>query len=475
MSRRVVVLTATAAALLTGCVGTTPERPARSAPPTPPVAFAHAPAAPAAAEAAAPAAAPATAEFWRRFQDPRLDALVQQALASNPDLRIAAARLAEARALEEGSQGLGRPTLDATAGVARERSSGATATRLGVGLATQWELDLFGAAAAERRAAAASARAGEAELRAAQVALVGEIAGTYFQLRGVQAQLAVARQSLETQTAALKLVIARVEGGRGTGLDRERGRALVAGTAAQVPALDATQQALLLRLAVLTGRMPGASDASGPAAALLEPAPLPALAPTALGAVGDPAALLRRRPDVAAAEARLVAADAGADAARSRLWPQLTLSGNLGLNAGRLGDLGTAQAFVAGLGAQLAWSLIDNGQKQAAVKAGDARAAAAAAAFDRAVLVAIQETETALSAYTRAQRSSELLFEAASAADQAAQIARARFEVGVSDFGAVLEAERERLAARDRLVQAQTAAATGLVQVYRALAGGWGG
>lgn len=469
MSRHLVPLAALATLLLAGCAGMAPERPARSAPPVPPVAFTHAPEPSAATGPAATAAS--TAEFWRRFQDPRLDALVQQALAANADLRIAAARLAEARALDEGSQGLGRPTLDASAGAGRERSNGATASRLSVGLATQWELDLFGAAAAERRAAAAGARAGAAELRAAQVAVAAEVAGAYFQLRGVQAQLAVARQSLETQAAALKLVIARVEGGRGTALDGERGRSLVAGTAAQVPALDAAQQALLLRLDVLSGRMPGSPDA----AALKEATPLPALAPTALGTVGDPAALLRRRPDVAAAEARLAAADASRDAARSRLWPQITLSGNLGLNAGRLADLGNAQAFVAGLGAQLAWSLIDNGQKQAAVKAGDARAEAAAAAFDRAVLVAIQETETALSAYSRAQRSSELLFEAAAAADRAAEIARARFEVGVSDFGAVLEAERERLAARDRLVQAQTAAATGLVQVYRALAGGWGG
>lgn len=465
-SGRPVVLAAAALALV-GCAAV-PDKPTRAPALVAPAAFAHA--------GSVAAAAEPVAAFWQRFADPTLDAVMALALAGNLDLRIAAARLAEARALQQGSNALGKPTLSADAAAGRSRSGGSASNRFGLGIGAEWEIDLFGVVTGEQRAAAATVRASQADLRAAQVALAAEVAATYLQLRGLQAQRAVAARSLETQMAALRLVLARVEAGRGTALDSERGRNLVATTAAQLPALDAAVQASRIKLAVLCGQAPGAASGAAVALSALDrDQALPGLPVTALTAVGDPASLLRRRPDVAAAEARLLAADATGDAARGRFWPQLKLAGSLGLNAGRLGDLGRSQAFVFDLGAQLVWSFLDQGAKAAAVSAADARSEAAAAAFDKAVLVALQDTETALSGYTRAQRSSELLFEAEAAADKAARIARARFDVGASDFGAVLEAERELLAARDRLAQAQTTAATGLVQVYRALAGGWGG
>ena len=198
-----------------------------------------------------------------------------------------------------------------------------------------------------------------------------------------------------------------------------------------------------------------------------------ALPATPLAAIGSPQTLLQRRPDVAAAEQQLRAAEAQTGIARSRLWPSLTLSGSLGLNAGRIGDLGDSGSFVASLGANVLWALIDNGQRRAQVSAADARRDAALAQFDQAVLAALEETEGALINYTRSQQRTENLFAAAKAAEGAAKIARARLDAGSIDFLVVLDAERELLLARDRLAQGQTQAATALVGVYRALAGGW--
>ncbi len=413
------------------------------------------------------------AEFWRAFGDAELDALITQAMDANRDLRVAAARVAEAKAIEGGTQGLGRPTLDVTAGASRARSaanSGRPGTRnaFDVGLGASWEIDLLDRVANEKRVARAGTDAAEAQRRGVQVSVAAEVARNYFELRGLQEQVRVTTLDLSTQREALKLVEARLSVGRGTALDTERARVLVEGTAASLPALEMALARTRMRLAVLSGAAPSALDAR-----LAEQKPLPGLPATPLAAIGSPQTLLQRRPDVAAAEQQLNAADAQSGIARSRLWPSLTLSGSLGLNAGRISELGDSGSFVASLGANLLWAVIDNGQRRAQISAADARRDAALAQFDQTVLTALEETEGALVSYTRSQERTDHLFAAAKAAEGAAKIARARFDAGSSDFLAVLDAERELLLARDRLAQGQTQAATALVGVYRALAGGW--
>lgn len=413
------------------------------------------------------------AAFWRAFGDAQLDALVGQAVAANTDLRIAQARLAEARALVQLADGGGRPLLDVTAGVSRSRSldpNGArqTANSFDAGLVARWEPDLFGVHARDREAAAATLLSAEALLRAGRVAVAAEVARVYFEVRGLQEQLRVTRLDLQAQRQALTLVEARLGAGRGTALDAERARALVEGTAAAVPDLEASLVRNRLRLAVLTGQRPGAHDAL-----LAEQRPLPALPPTALASIGTPEAMLRRRPDLAAAEAQLRAAEARSGAARGRLYPTISFSGSLGLNASRIGNLLDSGSFIYNLGASLVQGLVDQGAGQAQVLAADARRDAALAQFDQALLGALEETEASLAAYTRAQQRSDALIRSAAAAEKAAQLALVRFEAGVSDFLVLLDAQREALQARDRLVQAQTGAATSLVAVYKALAGGW--
>jgi outer membrane protein, multidrug efflux system len=287
-------------------------------------------------------------------------------------------------------------------------------------------------------------------------------------LRGLQEQMRVAVASLDTQNAALQLVEAREGAGRGTALDTERARALVKSTAANIPALESSLIRSRYRLAVLCGLQPTALDAELEAAK-----PLPGLGAVALSSIGAPADLLRRRPDVQAAEAQLAAAAAQVGVARSALFPTVTLGGTLGQNSSTLGDLGKGASYVYNLGAQLTWNLLDFGRIRAQINAAGARNEAAMAAYEYTVLTALEETEGALAAYTRTQRQAALLFDAVRSSEQAAMIARERFKVGSTDFLVVLDAERELLSARDRLAQAQTGAATSLVAVYKALAGGW--
>ena len=413
------------------------------------------------------------AQFWRGFHDLELDRLVEAALAANADLRIAAARLSEARALARYANAQSLPDIGLAATAARGRARDTTGAILtgnsfDTELDMRWETDLFGAIRGARRAAAADARASAAQLRAVQVSVAAEVARNYFELRGLQEQLRVAVAALESQRQTSTLVNARLSAGRGSGFDADRADALVQTTAASVPALDSALVRTRYRLAVLSGQPPTALDAR-----LAAPKPVPGIAPTALDRIGSPQSLLRRRPDVAAAEQQVAAAAARIGVAQSELFPQLTLGGSLGLNAGSVGALDQRDALIFNLGATLMWSLVDFGRRRAQVAAASARGAAAVATYEKTVLEALEETEGALAAYTRAQRRTESLYGAARSAGSAAELARARFTAGSSDFLAVLDAEREALVARDSLAQATTAGATSLVAVYKALAGGW--
>jgi multidrug efflux system outer membrane protein len=413
------------------------------------------------------------ARFWRRFGDPELDALVGAALAANADLRIAAANLAEARATARYAGAQLAPDIGLSASATRERGffpggPNFLINFFSVGVDTRWEVDLFGALRDERRAARASALASAAQLRGVQVSVAAEVARNYFTLRGLQEQLRVAEASLISQRETSRLVSARLSVGRGTAFDADRADAQVQNTAATVPQLDAQLARTRYRLAVLSGQPPTALDAR-----LAAPRPLPGIAPTALDRIGSPQSLLRRRPDIAAAEQQAAAAAARIGVARSALFPKLSLDGMLGQNATSIGALTERNAAFFNLGATLMWSLVDFGRRRAQVAAASARGDAALANYEKTVLGALEETEGALAAYTRAQRRNERLHAAARSADAAAYLARARFTAGTSDLLAVLDAERESLSARDRLAQSSTEAATSLVDVYKALAGGW--
>jgi NodT family efflux transporter outer membrane factor (OMF) lipoprotein len=316
--------------------------------------------------------------------------------------------------------------------------------------------------AAERAEAEASA----ADLAVAQVTVVSELAATYFELRGAQERLRVARANAENQRDSLELVRVRLEHGRGTEFDTARARAQLESTLARIPALEAETAVAMHRIAVLTGR-----DTAAVVAELSQPQELPTVTqPISAGAPGD---LLRRRPDVAAAERRLAAATARIGVATADLFPRFTLGGLIGTQAVDTADLfeGSSEQRLVMLG--IDWSFLDVGRVRARIAAADADASADLARYEQTVLRAIEETENALVRYARSRAERNHRAEAAQAGAQAAGLARRRFEGGIVDFLEVLDAERSQLEAEDELAQSRTRSATSLVALYRSLAGGW--
>jgi outer membrane protein, multidrug efflux system len=415
-------------------------------------------------------------EFWQRFDDPILNGLVDDAIKANHDIRIAVANLRQARAAQLGVDAQAYPQVGANASGARQilpqtaapgfSRDQRTGNVFDTSLDANWELNLFGRFSRASESAAASVSAAQAGVAAAQVSVTAEVARNYFELRGEQLRLDIAHRSLQNQQANLDLVQARLDAGRGTELDTTRAQAQVESTRAQVPVLEAEIELSRYRLAVLTGRAP--TELSELAQ---EAKPLPGLKP--IDGIGTPASLLMRRPDIQIAERQLAAATADIGASKADLFPSVSISGLLGLNAFTAGGLNAGQAYYYNLGASMAWTVLDFGRIRSRIRQNEARADAALAQYEKTVLTALEETEGALISFNRNERRADSLFKAANASEQAAKLARARFEAGVTDFLTVLDAERQLLADRDGLALAQTDAGTSLVAVYKALGGGW--
>jgi len=419
-------------------------------------------------------AADAQVRFWTQFGDPTLDRLVDEALAANHDLRIALGHLAEARAERRAGKLDLLPTVTASGGYVDERFSAAeslfgqpiNAHYYDAGFDAFWELDLFGRVRRNVEAQSAQVQGAQASLRDAQVSVTAEVARTYFELRGAQTQLAVARRNVDNQRETLALTQARLDAGRATELDTARAQSQLSTTLATIGPLEASAARSVHRLAVLTGREPNTLDE------LLEPPrELPEL--PQLTAVGDPAGLLRRRPDIRVAERQLAASTALVGVAMGDLFPKVTFTGSFGYSAAPGNPLGASPTRGYVVGPSISWAAFDLGRVKAQVEGSRARADVALAAYEQTVLRALEDTEDALVTHARTRDSLKEASDAAAASQTAAHIARTRYEGGMVDFLEVLDAERTQLAAEDRLAQSKTEAATSLIAVYKALGGGW--
>jgi NodT family efflux transporter outer membrane factor (OMF) lipoprotein len=417
------------------------------------------------------------APFWQRFDDPLLDELVATALRQNHDLKVALARFDEANALLQEARFDYVPTVTASGavsnslasvgqqpGVSRsDRDTNRYSAQLNVG----WEIDLFGRVRRNVESQRAEVAANAADLAAVQVAIVGEVARGYLELRGLQQRLAVARSNAENQRETLRIVEARLDAGRGTDFDTSRARAQLEATLARIPAIAAAVDVTMHRIAVLTGQAPGALVARLDGAA----SGLPVL-PGAVDA-GAPGELLRRRPDVIAAEQRLHAATARIGVATADLFPRFTLGGLVGTQALESSALFSRDSETRLVALGVDWSFLDVGRVRARIAASDAAAAGALAQYEQTVLRALEETENALVRYGHARLEDAHLERSALESTRAAELARVRFDAGASDLLDVLDAERSQLQAQDAFADGRTRSATALVDLYRSLAGGW--
>ena len=419
----------------------------------------------------------AVEHYWTGFDDPMLTGLIDDALAHNKDLSAAEANLRAARAARRLAGFDQFPTVNVAGSYTHNLDSQEQLPGIDMhdrefdaaqaGFDGLWELDLFGRVRRNVEAARGDVGAAAATLQDARVSVIAEVARDYFILRGLQDQLTLTQRNADNQFSTLKLTRNRLEAGRGNELDTSRAEAQWQTTVASIPSLEATIATTCYRLSVLTGRQPMALSAS-----LGSLAPMPALPP--LNAIGTPEQLLRRRPDVRVAERRLAAATARVGVAVGDLFPKVTLVGEVGYFAPTFGEFGQSEARSFSVGPSISWAAFDLGRVRARISSAKAETDQALAAYEGAVLGALEDTEGSLISYGRSQSRREALRIAAAASDKAADLARKRFEGGLIDFLEVLDAERTALSAELLLSQSRTDAATSLIAVYKALGAGWG-
>ncbi|MGP4845970.1 efflux transporter outer membrane subunit [Marinobacter sp. 1Y8] len=415
--------------------------------------------------------AQAEQRFWQGFDDPMLADLIRQSLSANYNLQIAVARYERAQALLRGAERNQLPSVTASGSVSEnhlaevERTGTADdVTLYQVGAVAHWELDLFGRLQRITEAQGAELDAAGADLNAVQVALVGQLASSYFELRGLQQQLLVAQRNLDNQQQTLDIVSSRLEAGRGTHFDTVRAQAQLEMVRSTIPSLEAGARARMHRIAVLTGQQPTALIEI-----LAEAKPLPEVVPAI--PVGSPGGVLRRRPDVRAAERRLAAATAGIGVATADLFPRFSLDALIGSVADSSGDLFTGGAASRRVTLGIDWTFLDFERVQARIDVADADARGALANYRQTVLSVLEETETLLVQYHRAQTRTHYLSRATEAANEAARLARQRYREGLIGYFEVLDAEQELIDTRDSLIQSRTSVTLGMVNLYRALAG----
>ena len=453
-----------AALLAAGCASVGPDY---KAPVEKPVALIGAD-----AHAQAPDSVPA--QWWSQFGDSTLDALITQAAKNAPDLAIAGARLREARALLGTAKSAQIPDIETGVSYsrAREQQPGFTDQRTTItsyqaGFDASWELDLFGGIRRQVEAARADVGAGEASLQDAQVTLFAEVARNYFELRGTQLRIDVARRNIDNQRETVRLTSAREQIGSGSEQDVASAKARLAATEAALPSLEADAFASQARIAVLLGERPGELGVD------LSPAsfhPIDTSLP--IGAADD---VLRRRPDVRIAERNLAAANARIGVAKAEYFPHISLGGFVGFLAGRSNDFGGANSRAWSIAPSISWSGLNVERVRSGVKASEARADEARATYQRTVLQAIEDVDNALVSYNHQHERVGRLIEQADQSRRAADLAQIRYKEGSTSFLELLDAQRTQLAAEDQLAEGEAAINTRAVQIYKALGGGWAG
>ena len=443
---------------------------------------------------------PALAAWWETLGDAGLNDLEARALAADPDLAAAKARLRQARASLREQKANQAPSLDATAlyahaelpgvnfgGVTGSQgtssgasstsgsstssaaSSASTSTSLDiydVGFDASWEIDLFGGQRRAVQAAGATAEAAAADLADVEVSLTAEVASAYLNLRDRQARIALNARAVAMQNQMLGLTRQRFDRGAASKLDVERLSQQLDRTRADAVPLKAELDAYADELAVLTGQEPGALDAS-----LMEARPLPL--PPAEVEVGDPAALLKRRPDVRAAERTLAADTAKVGQAEAARFPQLKFMGIVGVGGTQPSNLTNLDDLTTLIAPQLSWSFLDFGRTRARVTEADAVREEAEAKYRKAVLGALRDAEDALSRFRYRRISVAVLARTKASADQAVELQKARYAAGTATLIDLLDAEHQQVDADQSLSVATAGLSGDFVSIQKALGLGW--
>ncbi len=450
--------------------------------------------------------------WWQQFGDPTLTSLIETAIRGNLDLQQAVLRVVEARQGVVAARAAGLPTLGATGSYRREQlgargilesqgvygdlnalaDQNSPLNQFASGLGTQassalgkalnpvvqptnlfqygldasWQLDLFGRVRRSVEQAEASAEAQREATNDALVMLEGEVAQAYIQLRGAQALTASQQDNIRSAQNAVLLTDRLQRQGLGTALDVDQARAQLQDLERQLPAYEKQQQQMINQLNVLIGQPPGALDAR-----LNPPAPIPAL-PQVVG-LGVPSTLARRRPDIRQAEAQLHAATANVGVAVASFYPDISLTGDIGIRAIDASYLTNWASHFYGAGPSISLPIFQGGRLTANLRLARAQAIESALRYRGTVLNALREVEDDLVAYRTDRAERDRLAEMVRSNEDAFGLADNRFRHGLENFLRVLDAQRTLNASRQQLVQAQVALGNDVIALYRALGGGW--
>ena len=423
--------------------------------------------------------APVDLTWWRSLNDATLDELMQTALAHNLDVKAAEARLREARASRDAVGGRRLPQLDASGSATRNAWSenGPIPVQrvpgferdynlFEAGFDASWEIDLWGHTSRAVEAARARAEGADEARRETSLRVITEVARSYVDLRSAQQQFSSVQADASAQTDVASLIAERLSKGEASRFDFLRADAQARSARAELPSLDAAVHAAVYRLALLSGQPPEAL-----AQRLLVPAPLPAC-PAVVGA-GLRSDMLRRRPDVREAERQLAAATADVGVATADLFPRLSLVGSLGQQALQSQQFASSSSTYFSLGPSLHWPLFAGGSLRANVRAADARADAAGAAYESAVLTALSDSETALNRFASAQKTRADREVAREQSQAALALARQRYRAGEDDLIVLLNAQSAYSASEQQSTAAEADALNSMVSLYKALGGGW--
>jgi NodT family efflux transporter outer membrane factor (OMF) lipoprotein len=408
--------------------------------------------------------------WWRLYNDPRLDALVEQALAANTDLRAADANILRAGAVLREAEASRTITTGVDSGLTLARASGTNKTLPGsvaydFGLSASYPLDLNGRIKRAIEASQADVQATEAARDFVRVSVAAATAKAYAEVCSANYLLGVNRRVVALQRDTLTATQRLYKGGRGTAFDVSRAQTAVQTSEASLPAFEGQRQAALYLLATLLGKAPSdyPKDVADCATLPTLTQPLP---------TGDGAALIRRRPDIRQAERAIAGDTARVGVATAQLYPQVSIGGSLGL-AGPLKSFTNGGAFGFSLGPLLSWSFPNRPIVRAQIAAADAQVQADLASFDGTVIEALRQTETALETYRRDAQQADALADASDSASLSAGQAGKLFRFGRGDFLSLLDAQRSYASAEVTSAAARTQLVQDQIAIFLALGGGW--
>ncbi|MBS0196637.1 MAG: efflux transporter outer membrane subunit [Planctomycetes bacterium] len=426
--------------------------------------------------AARPLAIGELSKWWQKFNDPALDSLIERAVAGNNDLKIAAARVREARALRGIEESNLFPKVDATGSYRRSRDSensprsdpGSTDAHdlFQAGLDAAWEIDVFGGIRRSIEAADADLAAAEETRRDVLITVIAEVARNYVELRSFQRRVEVNQEAIRSQGETLELTKSLANAGISSQLQVEQARAQLAARESQLPPLRVGVRQSAYRLAVLLGQEPGSllAELGAPSAIPVSPTDVP---------VGLPSELLRRRPDIRRSERQIAAASARVGVETAELFPKFSITGDFGFEARDIGNLFDANSRVWGIGPSMRWNIFSAGKVRNRIRAAGAREEASVAEYERTVLLALEEVENSLTLFVQEQARRRSLAAAEQASSQALNLATERYKSGIGDFLNVLDAQRALYELQDQLVNSGAEVSRSLIALYKALGGGW--